>query len=71
MDARRLGVGLYLSQAFLTAAATDYLSDDDYEQLVLAAGPNRPPPNSPSRPMASRHPCAAPPPGLPSPEGWR
>ncbi|MEU7061472.1 ATP-binding protein, partial [Streptomyces sp. NPDC046197] len=33
MDARRLGVGLHLPQAFLTDAATDYLSDSDYDQL--------------------------------------
>ncbi|MFJ8896927.1 helix-turn-helix domain-containing protein [Leifsonia sp. NPDC102414] len=33
MDARRLGVGLHLSQAFLTDAAPDYLSDDAYDQL--------------------------------------
>jgi hypothetical protein len=34
MDARRLGVGLHLSQAFLIDAATDYLTDDDYDQLT-------------------------------------
>ncbi|MER5719676.1 helix-turn-helix domain-containing protein, partial [Streptomyces sp. NPDC002132] len=34
MDARRLGVGLRLPQAFLTEAATDYLSDTDYDQLT-------------------------------------
>ncbi|MFF0001752.1 hypothetical protein [Streptomyces avermitilis] len=34
MDARRLGVGLHLPQAFLIDAATDYLSDDDYDQLA-------------------------------------
>ncbi|MFD0427074.1 hypothetical protein ACFQ60_00085 [Streptomyces zhihengii] len=33
MDARRLGVGLHLLQAFLTDAALDYLSDDDYDLL--------------------------------------
>ncbi|MET9459944.1 helix-turn-helix transcriptional regulator [Streptomyces canus] len=33
MDARRLGVGLHLPQAFLTDAALDYLRDDDYDQL--------------------------------------
>ena len=33
MDARRLGVGLHLPQAFLTDAATDYLSQSDYDQL--------------------------------------
>jgi hypothetical protein len=33
MDARRLGVGLHLPQAFLTDAATDYLADPDYDQL--------------------------------------
>jgi TPR repeat protein len=33
MDARRLGVGLHLPQAFLTDAAIDYLSDDHYDQL--------------------------------------
>ncbi|WP_042492509.1 helix-turn-helix domain-containing protein [Streptomyces avermitilis] len=34
MDARRLGVGLHLSQAFLTDAATDYLDQNDYDQLT-------------------------------------
>ncbi|MET9915335.1 hypothetical protein ABZZ74_53610 [Streptomyces sp. NPDC006476] len=34
MDARRLGVGPHLPQAFLTDAATGYLSDDDYDQLA-------------------------------------
>ncbi|MGW4506837.1 helix-turn-helix domain-containing protein [Streptomyces sp. NPDC004436] len=34
MDARRLGVGLNLPQAFLTDAATDYLTDTDYDQLT-------------------------------------
>ncbi|WP_328457720.1 tetratricopeptide repeat protein [Streptomyces sp. NBC_00386] len=34
MDARRLGVGLHLPQAFLTAAAADYLTDTDYDQLT-------------------------------------
>ncbi|MCX5009212.1 sel1 repeat family protein [Streptomyces sp. NBC_00638] len=34
MDARRLGVGLHLPQAFLTDAATDYLTDVDYDQLT-------------------------------------
>ncbi|MGW3557967.1 helix-turn-helix domain-containing protein [Streptomyces sp. NPDC000963] len=34
MDARRLGVGLHLPQAFLTDAAPDYLSQDDYDQLT-------------------------------------
>ncbi|MGV9942405.1 helix-turn-helix domain-containing protein [Streptomyces sp. NPDC003401] len=34
MDARRLGVGLHLPQAFLTDAATDYLSQSDYDQLT-------------------------------------
>ncbi|WP_326623901.1 MULTISPECIES: hypothetical protein [unclassified Streptomyces] len=34
MDARRLGVGLHLSQAFLIDAAIDYLTDDDYDQLT-------------------------------------
>ncbi|NEE23026.1 helix-turn-helix domain-containing protein [Streptomyces sp. SID7499] len=33
MDARRLGVSLNLPQAFLTDAATDYLSDQDFDQL--------------------------------------
>jgi hypothetical protein len=33
MDARRLGVGLHLPQAFLTDAAIDYLSDTDYDNL--------------------------------------
>lgn len=34
MDARRLGVGLHLSQAFLIDAAPDYLSQADYDQLT-------------------------------------
>ncbi|MFD3972734.1 hypothetical protein [Streptomyces cyaneofuscatus] len=34
MDARRLDVGLHLPQAFLTDAATDYLSDTDYDHLA-------------------------------------
>ncbi|MFC8093612.1 hypothetical protein [Streptomyces sp. NPDC057301] len=34
MDARRLGVGLHLPQAFLTAAAFDYLTDADYDRLA-------------------------------------
>ncbi|MGW3284612.1 hypothetical protein ACWDR3_08210 [Streptomyces sp. NPDC001002] len=34
MDARRLGLGLHLSQPFLTAAAADYLTDVDYDQLT-------------------------------------
>ncbi|MFE4817824.1 tetratricopeptide repeat protein [Streptomyces sp. NPDC056704] len=34
MDARRLGVGLHLPQAFLTDAAIDYLSDTDYDNLT-------------------------------------
>ncbi|MET7312783.1 helix-turn-helix domain-containing protein [Streptomyces sp. NPDC005571] len=34
MDARRLGVGLHLSQDFLTHAASDYLNDTDYDQLT-------------------------------------
>ncbi|WP_327388875.1 helix-turn-helix transcriptional regulator [Streptomyces sp. NBC_01207] len=34
MDARRLGVGLYLPQAFLTDAVPDYLSQSDYDQLT-------------------------------------
>ncbi|MFH9355235.1 hypothetical protein [Kitasatospora sp. NPDC017646] len=34
MDARRLGVGLHLPQTFLTAAATDYLTDHDWDQLT-------------------------------------
>ncbi|MGW4506891.1 hypothetical protein ACWENO_19880 [Streptomyces sp. NPDC004436] len=33
MDARRLGVGLHLLQAFLTDAATDYFLDTDYDRL--------------------------------------
>ncbi|MFE0509567.1 hypothetical protein [Streptomyces sp. NPDC058964] len=36
MDARRLGVGLNLPQAFLTDAAVDYLSDHDYNSLSEA-----------------------------------
>ncbi|MET7606410.1 helix-turn-helix domain-containing protein [Streptomyces avermitilis] len=34
MDARRLGVGLHLPQAFLTDAAPDYLNQNDYDQLT-------------------------------------
>ncbi|WP_322500206.1 helix-turn-helix domain-containing protein [Streptomyces rochei] len=34
MDARRLGVGLHLPQAFLIAAAADYLTDTEYDQLT-------------------------------------
>ncbi|MEW2425898.1 hypothetical protein AB0911_35795 [Streptomyces nigra] len=34
MDARRLGVGLHLPQAFLTEAAVDYLTDTDYDHLT-------------------------------------
>ncbi|QFQ97324.1 helix-turn-helix transcriptional regulator [Streptomyces phaeolivaceus] len=34
MDARRLGVGLHLPQAFLTDAAPDYLTDADYQGLT-------------------------------------
>jgi hypothetical protein len=33
MDARRLGVGLRLPQAFLTDAALDYLAEADFQQL--------------------------------------
>ncbi|MFC7903340.1 helix-turn-helix domain-containing protein [Streptomyces griseoincarnatus] len=33
MDARRLGVGLHLPQAFLTDAASDYFTDDDWNWL--------------------------------------
>ncbi|MEV0186821.1 helix-turn-helix domain-containing protein [Streptomyces sp. NPDC050625] len=34
MDARRLGVGLHLPQAFLTDAAPDYLSQTEYDELT-------------------------------------
>ncbi|MFF8681149.1 hypothetical protein ACF07F_24855 [Streptomyces sp. NPDC015237] len=34
IDARRVGVGLHLPQAFLTDAAPDYLTDTDYDQLT-------------------------------------
>ncbi|MFD6915244.1 tetratricopeptide repeat protein, partial [Streptomyces virginiae] len=34
MDARRLGVGLHLPQAFLTEATADYLTDTDHDQLT-------------------------------------
>ncbi|MFE4662554.1 helix-turn-helix domain-containing/SEL1-like repeat protein, partial [Streptomyces hydrogenans] len=34
MDARRLGVGLHLPQAFLTDAAIDYLTDLEHDQLT-------------------------------------
>lgn len=33
MDARRLGVGLHLPKDFLTEAAFDYLSDEEYDDL--------------------------------------
>ncbi|MEU4272240.1 hypothetical protein [Streptomyces sp. NPDC026092] len=34
MDARRLGVGLYLPQSFLIDAALDYLAEADYDHLA-------------------------------------
>ncbi|MER7461512.1 hypothetical protein [Streptomyces sp. NPDC097981] len=34
MDARRLGIGVHIPQAFLMVAATDYLTDHDYDQLT-------------------------------------
>ncbi|WP_369263530.1 helix-turn-helix domain-containing protein [Streptomyces sp. R35] len=34
MDARRLGAGLHLPQAFLADAALDYLSEDEYDQIA-------------------------------------
>ncbi|MGW6491916.1 tetratricopeptide repeat protein [Streptomyces sp. NPDC055056] len=34
MDARRLGIGPHLPQSFLTTAAPDYLSQNDYDQLT-------------------------------------
>jgi transcriptional regulator with XRE-family HTH domain/Tfp pilus assembly protein PilF len=34
MDARRLGVGLYLPQAFLIDAAIDYLDENDFAELA-------------------------------------
>ncbi|MEU1455704.1 tetratricopeptide repeat protein [Streptomyces avermitilis] len=34
MDARRLFVGPHIAQTFLTDAASDYLSKDDYDQLT-------------------------------------
>ncbi|WP_086682100.1 helix-turn-helix domain-containing/SEL1-like repeat protein [Streptomyces pseudogriseolus] len=34
MDARRLGIGLHLPQAFLTDAAADYIHDTDWNQLT-------------------------------------
>ncbi|GAA4340857.1 hypothetical protein GCM10023086_76750 [Streptomyces venetus] len=34
MDARRLGIGLHLPQAFLNDAASDYLHDTDWNQLT-------------------------------------
>ncbi|MEU9615160.1 hypothetical protein AB0D56_26975 [Streptomyces sp. NPDC048209] len=34
MDARRLGVGLHLPQAFLTDATADYLTDAEYDRLA-------------------------------------
>ncbi|MEV7617592.1 hypothetical protein [Streptomyces sp. NPDC089799] len=34
MDARRLGVGLHLPQAFLTRAASDYITDHDWDRLA-------------------------------------
>ncbi|MFJ3099102.1 helix-turn-helix domain-containing protein [Streptomyces hydrogenans] len=36
MDARRLGVGPHLPQAFLTDAAVDYLTDAEYDDLTGA-----------------------------------
>ncbi|RKN38492.1 hypothetical protein D7294_23710 [Streptomyces hoynatensis] len=48
MDARRLGVGLQLPQAFLTGAAPDYLHDGDGNQLTDDWA-ERPMPNWPSR----------------------
>ncbi len=48
-----------MDEGFLTDAASDYLSSDDYDQLSddwadLAA------PNSPNRSMANKRPCAPP-----------
>ncbi|MFJ3402195.1 tetratricopeptide repeat protein [Streptomyces microflavus] len=34
MDARRLGVGLHIPQAFLTDAASDYFHDSEWDQLT-------------------------------------
>ncbi|GHA45645.1 hypothetical protein GCM10010345_57700 [Streptomyces canarius] len=34
MDGRRLGIGLHLPQSFLIDAASDYLSDDDFDHLM-------------------------------------
>ncbi|MCF0086465.1 MULTISPECIES: helix-turn-helix domain-containing/SEL1-like repeat protein [unclassified Streptomyces] len=65
MDARRFGVGLHLPQAFLIDAATDYLTDDDYDQLVedwaetAFADLARPVhgKQAPLRRTSTRHPC--------------
>ncbi|MFE3865549.1 hypothetical protein ACFXPT_34745 [Streptomyces goshikiensis] len=62
MDARRLGVGLHLPQAFLTDAAADYLTDDWAEQAFaeLAAlvhgkqAPYAAPPPAPSGALPPR-----------------
>lgn len=35
MDARRLGIGLNIPQAFLTDAAADYLADRDWDELAI------------------------------------
>ncbi|WP_063753269.1 helix-turn-helix domain-containing protein [Streptomyces sp. NRRL S-87] len=37
MDARRLGVGLHLPEDFLTAAAVDYIGEEDYDGLQHTA----------------------------------
>ncbi|MGW3502046.1 helix-turn-helix domain-containing protein [Streptomyces globisporus] len=81
MDARRLGVGLHLQQKFLTDAAIDYLSDDDYdaiqyivdwEQQALAelAEPvhGKHAPLRPAGPRPKRHPPGRQPPDPEGPE---
>ncbi|MEU3664572.1 hypothetical protein AB0E77_33310 [Streptomyces sp. NPDC032940] len=71
MDARRLGVGLHLSQTFLTEAALDYLFPDDYDQLtdnwaerayteITKPGHGRQAPLQQVRPRPSRGPVGPP-----------
>ncbi|MFE3247249.1 hypothetical protein [Streptomyces sp. NPDC059209] len=72
MDARRLGVGLHMPQAFLTDAASDYLTDRDYEQLpagwadaafaeLSRLDHGRQAPLSRAQPRPPRHPPGTPP----------
>ena len=52
MDARRLGAGIGLPQAFLEAAAPGYMTDAEWDALGRT-GWNRPWPTPPSLPKAS------------------